>query len=85
MRTIATPGRRFDLGLGWFRPAAARHADPAYVEHLGSGGGYYNALRIYPDRDLGVAIMTNTTSAFDHDTICAAAAAVGWDRARTPG
>lgn len=70
MRTIATPGPRFDLGLGWFRPAAARGHTPRYVEHLGSGGGYNNVLRIYPDLDLGVAIMTNDTKAFDHDSVC---------------
>jgi CubicO group peptidase (beta-lactamase class C family) len=78
MRTITTPGPRFDLGLGWFRPATARGSTPGYVEHLGSGGGYSNALRIYPDLDLGVAIMSNTTSGLDHDSICAAAAATDW-------
>ena len=72
MRRITTPGRPFDLGLGWFRRAAARDQTPGYVEHLGSGGGFNNAIRIYPDLDLGVAIMTNGTKAVDHDRICAA-------------
>jgi CubicO group peptidase (beta-lactamase class C family) len=71
MRAITTPGRPFDLGLGWFRPAAVRGHNPGYVEHLGSGGGYNNAIRIYPDLDLGIAIMTNGTKAVDHETICA--------------
>jgi CubicO group peptidase (beta-lactamase class C family) len=86
MRTIATPGSRFDLGLGWFRPTTGRERQPAYVEHLGSGGGYYNALRIYPDLDLGIAIMANTTTSYDHDAICSAAATTfgdGGSAART--
>jgi CubicO group peptidase (beta-lactamase class C family) len=85
MRTIGTPGPRFDLGLGWFRPATARGQRPAYVEHLGSGGGYHNALRIYPDLDLGVAIMANTTTSYDLDAICSVAVTTfGKDR-RDPG
>ena len=78
MRTIATPGKRFHLGLGWFRPATMRGRRPDFVEHQGSGGGYRNVLRIYPVLDLGVAIATSTTAAFDHDGICEAAAAQHW-------
>ena len=78
MRTIATPGKPFDLGLGWFRPAAQRGVSPAFVEHLGSGGGYCNVLRIYPELDLGVAVMANTTRSYDHHAICTAAATTAW-------
>ena len=78
MRTIATPGKPFDLGLGWFRPAATRDVSPAFVEHLGSGGGYCNVLRIYPDLDLGVAIMANTTRSYDHHAICTAVTTTAW-------
>ena len=78
MRTIRTPGRHRDLAQGWFRPVAARDARPSYVEHLGSGGGFNNVMRLYPDLDLGVVVMTNATGAPDHDAICAAAAAVPW-------
>jgi CubicO group peptidase (beta-lactamase class C family) len=84
MRTIEAPGPRFDLGLGWFRPASARGTRPAYTEHLGSGGGYYNALRIYPELDLGIAIMTNTTSSHDHNAICATAATIPWGQQEAP-
>lgn len=70
MRNITTPGRPFDLGMGWFRPATARDRTPRYVEHLGSGGGFNNAMRLYPDLDLGIAIMTNGTKAVDYDGIC---------------
>ena len=35
MRSISTMGKPFDLGLGWFRPAKAREASPAFVQHRG--------------------------------------------------
>jgi CubicO group peptidase (beta-lactamase class C family) len=66
MRDIRTQGKPFDLGVGWFRPAANRAAQPAYVEHWGTGGGFWNALRLYPDLDLGIVLMANTTRPYDH-------------------
>jgi CubicO group peptidase (beta-lactamase class C family) len=69
MREIRTPGRPFDLGLGWFRRPADRDADPAFVEHWGTGAGFWNAMRLYPGRDLGIAVLTNTTRPYDHDTL----------------
>jgi CubicO group peptidase (beta-lactamase class C family) len=73
MRMIAYPGDRFDLGLGWFRPASYRDARPAFVEHLGGGAGFYNVIRLYPDRGLGIAVMGNATS-YDLDTLARLAA-----------
>ncbi len=61
MREIDVLGRRFDLGLGWFRPADQRNADPAFVEHLGGGAGFLNVIRIYPSRKVGVVVMGNAT------------------------
>jgi CubicO group peptidase (beta-lactamase class C family) len=61
MRRITINGRRFDLGLGWFRPASQRHADPPFVEHLGGGAGFFNLIRIYPTQQVGIAIMGNAT------------------------
>lgn len=72
MRTIKTPGRPFDLGLGWFRRAADRHVQPAFVEHWGTGGGFWNAMRLYPELGLGVVVMANTTRAYDHDALMTA-------------
>jgi CubicO group peptidase (beta-lactamase class C family) len=63
MRRIATPGKPFDLGLGWFRRPADRAASPTFVEHCGTGGGFWNIMRLYPDLDLGIVIMANTTQA----------------------
>jgi CubicO group peptidase (beta-lactamase class C family) len=72
MRTIATPGRPFDLGLGWFRRPADRDARPAFVEHWGTGGGFWNAMRLYPDLGLGMVVMANTTRPYDHHALMTA-------------
>lgn len=72
MREIVAMGERYDLGLGWFRPAAARDADPPFVEHLGGGAGFYNVIRIYPTRGVGIAVMGNTTK-YDIDRVGALA------------
>jgi CubicO group peptidase (beta-lactamase class C family) len=72
MRTISTPGRPFDLGLGWFRRPADRNARPAFVEHWGTGGGCWNAMRLYPELGLGVVVMANTTRAYDHHALMTA-------------
>ncbi len=68
MREIGMRGRRYDLGLGWFRPANRRDADPPFVEHLGGGAGFFNVIRIYPTRAVGVAIMGNATK-YDIDAV----------------
>jgi len=61
MRQINVPGHHYDLGLGWFRPTSQRNADPPFVEHLGGGVGFFNLIRIYPTRSVGVAVMGNVT------------------------
>jgi CubicO group peptidase (beta-lactamase class C family) len=78
MRSITTGGQPFDLGLGWFRKPDQKMHDQGFVEHYGSGGGYYNVIRLYPDLDLGVVIMANTTQAYNYDAICTAAAGAAW-------
>lgn len=72
MRDIRHRGRRFDLGLGWFRPADARGSEPPFVEHLGGGAGFFNVLRIYPSNDVGVAVMGNATK-YDIDAVASLA------------
>jgi CubicO group peptidase (beta-lactamase class C family) len=66
MQTIITRGRRLEVGLGWFRRGAPPDAD--FVEHLGGGAGFWNCMRIYPARGLGVVTMGNATS-YDHDAV----------------
>jgi CubicO group peptidase (beta-lactamase class C family) len=72
MRDVRVQGKRFDLGLGWFRPSNARVADPPFVEHLGGGAGFFNVIRIYPTRGVGVAVMGNATK-YDIDRVAALA------------
>ena len=72
MRTITTPGKPFDLGLGWFRRPADRDAQPRFVEHWGTGGGFWNAMRLYPDLGLGLVVMANTTRAYGHAALMSA-------------
>ena len=74
MREITIEGRRVDLGLGWFRPADQRGADPAFVEHLGGGAGFFNVIRIYPSLEMGVAVMGNATK-YDIDAVARTAIA----------
>jgi CubicO group peptidase (beta-lactamase class C family) len=76
MRTITSPGERFDLGLGWFRPVKRRDTRPAFVEHLGGGAGFYNVIRLYPDPGVGIAVMGNATS-YDLDALADRAPEVG--------
>jgi CubicO group peptidase (beta-lactamase class C family) len=72
MRQIRTPGTPFDFGLGWFRPAADRDATPPFVEHWGTGAGFWNAMRLYPDLGLGIVVMANTTRPYDHSALMSA-------------
>ena len=78
MRTITAVGRPFDHGLGWFR----RHGDatrlPAFVEHYGTGGGFWNAMRLYPTQRLAVVAMANTTRQWEFDRLFDQIQALGW-------
>lgn len=81
MQEITVMGKPYDLGLGWFRPhGAPRPASPddEWVQHYGGGGGFWNVLRVYPHRGLGVAVMGNTTRRWDVDTVADVVAAFPW-------
>src|SRR5829696_2791782 len=77
MPRIAPVGGKRAFGLGWIRPHGAWQQRPAFVEHLGGGAGFWNAMRLYPERSLGVVMMGNTTS-YDHDSILDAIVEVSW-------
>ena len=68
MRTISAAGKRFHHGIGWFRKPADTHRTPAFVEHYGTGLGFWNAMRVYPESRLAMVAMTNTTYKWDFDT-----------------
>jgi CubicO group peptidase (beta-lactamase class C family) len=71
MQNIGYPGRPFDHGIGWFRKPADAARAPAFVEHYGTGGGFWNAMRIYPDLGIAAVGMTNATTSWPFDTFFA--------------
>jgi CubicO group peptidase (beta-lactamase class C family) len=76
MRIIDQPGKRFHHGIGWFRG----RTDPPgrWVQHFGTGAGFWNVMRLYPDRGLGVVVMTNSTSTYDFEPLFALLASASW-------
>jgi CubicO group peptidase (beta-lactamase class C family) len=46
------------IGLGWF---VSPNPDIFYLEHNGGGPGFATAMRIYPKKDLGIAVLANGT------------------------
>jgi hypothetical protein len=63
MRTITERGKPFDHGIGWLCKPAYAYRTPAFVEHYGTGGGFWNAMRTYPGPGVAVVGMTNNTAA----------------------
>ena len=45
-------------GLGW---AVGESNGERYLEHMGGGAGFATTMRIYPDSDMGIAILANGT------------------------
>jgi CubicO group peptidase (beta-lactamase class C family) len=76
MRTIDQVGKPFDHGIGWFRRPTK--APGQWVEHLGTGAGFWNVMRLYPDRGLGVVVMSNSTAGYDFEPLFALLAGASW-------
>jgi CubicO group peptidase (beta-lactamase class C family) len=76
MQRIETSGRPYDVGLGWFRPHGATDT-PSFVEHLGGGAGFFNVMRLYPERAVGVVVMGNATK-YNVDGVAAGLARLAW-------
>ena len=76
MRRLDQKGKPFDHGLGWFRRPATGRGD--WVEHFGAGAGFWNVMRLYPDRGLGVVVMTNSTTTYDFEPLFALLAGASW-------
>lgn len=72
MRILVSRGRQFDHATGWFRGRTGRSDTGSYWEHYGTGAGYWNVARIYPDLNLGVVIMTNSSRKYDFASIMTA-------------
>jgi CubicO group peptidase (beta-lactamase class C family) len=78
MRTISATGKPFDHGIGWFRRPADADRTPRFVEHYGTGGGFWNAMRIYPQDRLAMVAMANTTARWDVDRLFTALRGLPW-------
>jgi hypothetical protein len=81
MRLIGHHGKPFDHGIGWFRRPADTDRSPAFVEHDGTGGEFWNATRIYPHLGVAMVGMTNATNTWPFDDFSTAVA----DTVRTTG
>lgn len=68
MRVLDQAGKPFDHGLGWFRRPTTGDGD--WVEHFGAGVGFWNLMRLYPARGLGVVMMSNSTTSYDFEPVC---------------
>lgn len=67
MRRLDQAGKPFEHGLGWFRRPTSDRGD--WVEHFGAGAGFWNVMRLYPDRGIGVVVMTNSTTTYDFEPL----------------
>jgi CubicO group peptidase (beta-lactamase class C family) len=76
MRVIGHAGKPFDHGTGWFRRPTT--SAEAWVEHLGTGAGFWNVMRLYPGRGRGVVIMSNSTTAYDFEPLFELLAGASW-------
>jgi CubicO group peptidase (beta-lactamase class C family) len=76
MRRIDHRGKPFNHGTGWFRRPTK--SPERWVEHFGAGAGFWNVMRVYPDRGLGIVIMSNSTTTYDFESVFAHLAGASW-------
>jgi CubicO group peptidase (beta-lactamase class C family) len=76
MRTIDQTGTPFHHGTGWFRRPTKTQEQ--WVEHFGTGAGFWNVMRLYPDRGIGVVVMSNSTTPYDFEPLFALLAGASW-------
>lgn len=76
MRVIEHAGKPFAHGIGWFRRSS--DSTKPWVEHLGTGVGFWNVMRLYPDHGMGVVIMSNSTAAYDFDSLMELLVGASW-------
>ena len=48
------------------------------MEHFGAGAGFWNVMRLYPDRGLGIVVMSNSTRMYDFEPLFALLASASW-------
>lgn len=69
MRRIVAQARPFDHATGWFRDHVHGPGSEDYLEHYGAGAGFWNVARIYPERGLGITVMSNGSRRFDVEAV----------------
>ena len=69
---MSTKGEPLGFGLSWFVVPEGEHP---FVEHGGGGTGLWNLMRLYPDDNVAIAMMSNGDG-FDRDSVVDAAANV---------
>jgi CubicO group peptidase (beta-lactamase class C family) len=62
-------------GLGWHMGQGP--ADARYIEHTGGGPGFATLMRLYPEKNLGVALLANGTN-LDYAGLANLLASLDW-------
>jgi CubicO group peptidase (beta-lactamase class C family) len=76
MRVIERAGKPFTHGIGWFRRSP--DSTKPWVEHFGTGVGFWNVMRLYPGYGTGVVIMSNSTAAYDFEPLMQLLVRASW-------
>ena len=48
------------------------------MEHFGAGASFWNVMRLNPDRNLGLVVMTNSTTSYRFDPVFQHLIATRW-------
>jgi len=75
MRRLVSRGRQFDHATAWFKDRKHGTRFTHYWEHYGTGAGFWNVARIYPEQGIGVVVMTNGSRRFDVESVMASTCA----------
>lgn len=77
MRHIHVRGKGFDHSAGWFRKHS-HGPHGSYVEHFGTGLGFWNIMRLYPERGRAVVLMSNSSTSYDYATLFSLVLRMPW-------
>jgi CubicO group peptidase (beta-lactamase class C family) len=81
MRDIHVKGRQFDHSAGWFRKHSKEYStEPSgsYVEHFGTGLGFWNIMRLYPEQGRAIVLMSNSSTSYDYTSLFSLVLRLPW-------
>jgi hypothetical protein len=81
MRDIHVKGRQFDHSAGWFRKHSkeySREPSGSYVEHFGTGLGFWNIMRLYPEQGRAIVLMSNSSTSYDYTSLFSLVLRLPW-------